>query len=186
MSRYVTLGADRQGQIYGLELNPDGTWRRNPLGYTTNCAVIRPVTKEDYEYYTEDPQSAKEIWQSAVAADQTELGLEAWFDQYAGYDSPFDLSDVYELLDDDGNPTVKPFGDSGRNDGTSKFKVFAKEKIMEATGLGGDDIYEWEASGSFPPDEPFVVEFAPRELLDEYYASLREATHGKWPEEGTP
>ena len=36
-----------------------------------------------------------------------------------------------------------------------------------------DDIYEWESSGWFPPKKPFVVEFAPKELLEDYYAHLR-------------
>jgi hypothetical protein len=39
-----------------------------------------------------------------------------------------------------------------------------------------DDIHEWEASGVFPPKKPFAVEFAPKELLEEYYAHLRK-TH---------
>lgn len=34
-------------------------------------------------------------------------------------------------------------------------------------------MYEWEAAGVFPPKKPFVVEFAPKELLEEYYAHLR-------------
>ena len=37
----------------------------------------------------------------------------------------------------------------------------------------GDDVYEWEASGFFSPDRPFVLEFATREILDEYYAHLK-------------
>ena len=36
-----------------------------------------------------------------------------------------------------------------------------------------DDVYDWECAGWFPPKKPFVVEFAPKELLEEYYAHLR-------------
>ena len=75
MKRYITLGADEDGQVYGLALGEDGRWRRNPLGLSTSCAVIRPVTKRSYEYMTEDPQSVKEWWQAAVQDDKTELGL---------------------------------------------------------------------------------------------------------------
>ena len=67
MSRYITLGADESGEVYGLEVNDDGTWRRNSLGLSTNCVVIRPVTKENYEYMTEDPESVEDLWKAAVA-----------------------------------------------------------------------------------------------------------------------
>ena len=108
MSKYITLGADENGQVYGLELGKDGKWERNSLGYSTSCAVVRPLSKENYEYVTEDPESAKEIWQSCVAAGKTELGLEAWFKEYVSNDDPFDASFVFELLDDESNPTVAP------------------------------------------------------------------------------
>lgn len=176
MERYITLGADENGEVYGLELNEDGSWRRNSLGLSTSCAVIRPVSKENYEFVTEDPESAKEIWQSCVAADRTELGLKKWFEEYTAYDVPFDVSFVDELLDDESNPTVAPFGRTAANDGTSRFREHLKKMLLESPDVNisdEDDVYEWECSGWFSPRKPFAVEFAPKELLEEYYAHLR-------------
>lgn len=179
MSRYVTLGADKYGQVYGLELNEDGSWRRNPLGYATSCVVIRPVSKAQYDYMTEDPESAKDLWQACVAEDRTELGLEEWFKEYVAYDDQFDMSFVFDLLDDESNPTVAPFGRSDANDGTSGFREHLKDALLESPDVDvsdEDDIYSWESSGFFPPRKPFVVEFAPKELLEEYYALLRKTS----------
>lgn len=176
MSRYITLGADEEGQVYGLELNEDGSWKHNSLGYSTSCDVIRPVTKETYEYVTEDSESARDLWKGCVAADRTELGLDEWFKEYVTYDDPFDKSSVYELLDDENNPTVAQFGRSDANDGTSGFREHLKKALLESPDTSiecEDDVYDWESSGWFPPKKPFVVEFAPKELLEEYYAHLR-------------
>lgn len=176
MSKYITLGADEEGQVYGLELNEDGSWKHNSLGYYTSCDVIRPVTKDMYEYVTEDPESARDLWKGCVAAGRTELGLDEWFKEYVTYDDPFDKSSVFELLDDESNPTVAPFGRSDANDGTSGFREHLKKALLESTATSvecEDDVYDWESSGWFPPKKPFVVEFAPKELLEEYYAHLR-------------
>lgn len=199
MDRYITLGADENGQVYGLELGKDGKWERNSLGYSTSCAVVRPLSKEDYEYVTKDPESAKEIWQSCVADDRTELGLEEWFKEYISYDSPFDASFVFELIDDEDNPTVRKHnlsvkkriedGETDEPDGVvspddiwdedgqpMSFREHLKRTLLESpdTSIGReDDVYEWESSGWFPPVKPFVVELAPKELLEEYYAHLR-------------
>lgn len=195
MERYITLGADENGEVFGLELNEDGSWHRNSLGLSTSCAVIRPMSKENYEYATEDPESAKDIWQSCVAADKTELGLEEWFKEYTSYDSPFDISFVFELLDDESNPTVHRHGLSVRKrideaddlevlddvcdeDGRPiSFRKHVEKMLLESPDVNisdKDDVYEWECSGWFPPKKPFAVEFAPKELLEEYYAHLRE------------
>lgn len=176
MIRYITLGADENGEVYGLELGEDGKWERNSLGYSTSCAVVRPVSKETHDYVTEDPESAKDLWQSCVAADRTELGLEEWFKEYVANDDPFDASFVFELLDDESNPTVAPFGRSDANDGSSGFREHLKKVLLESPDTSieyEDDVYDWESSGWFPPKKPFVVEFAPKELLEEYYAHLR-------------
>lgn len=176
MKRYITLGADENGEVYGLELGEDGKWERNSLGLSTCCAVIRPLSRENYEYMTGDPESARELWQSCVAADRTELGLEEWFREYVSNDDPFDASFVFELLDDESNPTVAPFGRSDANDGSSGFRERLKKALLESPYVGvtnEDDVYDWECSGWFPPRKPFVVEFAPKELLEEYYAHLR-------------
>lgn len=176
MSKYITLGADENGQVYGLKLGKDGKWERNSLGYSTSCAVVRPLSKENYEYVTEDPESAKGLWQSCVAAGKTELGLEEWFEEYVANDDPFDASFVFELLDDESNPTVAPFGRSDANDGSSGFREHLKKALLESPDTSitcEDDVYGWESSGFFPPKRPFVVEFAPKELLEEYYAHLR-------------
>lgn len=180
MERFVTLGADENGEVYGLEVGETGKWKRNPLGLSTSCAVVRPMTRASYEYLTEDPQSAKEIWKICVADDRTELGLEEWFEEYTTYDDQFDASFVFELLDDENNPTIAPFGMSDANDGTSKFhehvtKVFLESPEVPAV-TSDDDVYDWECAGWFPPKKPFVVEFAPKELLEEYYAHLRETS----------
>ena len=175
MSRYITLGADENGQVYGLELNEDGSWRHNSLGFSTSCEVIRPVSKANYEYMTEDPESAKELWQGCVAAGHTELGLEEWFKEYVMSDGPFDLSGVFGLLDDESNPTVAPFGRSDANDGSSGFREHLKKVLVESPDTSvscEDDVYDWECSGWFPPRKPFVVEFAPKDLLEEYYGHL--------------
>ena len=176
MGRFVTLGADENGEVYGLEVDETGKWKRNPLGLSTSCAVIRPMTRASYEYLTEDPQSAKEVWKICVADDRTELGLEEWFKEYTMYDDQFDASFVFELLDDENNPTVAPFGMSDANDGTSKFREHVTKAFLGSPDVGvsdEDDVAAWEASGLFPPKKPFVVEFAPKGLLEEYYAHLR-------------
>lgn len=176
MSKYITLGADENGQVYGLELGKDGKWERNSLGYSTSCAVVRPLSKENYEYATEDPESAKDLWQACVAEGRTELGLEEWFEEYVSNDDPFDASFVFELLDDESNPTVAPYGRSDANDGSSGFREHLKKALLESpdtTISCEDDVYSWECSGWFPPKRPFAVEFAPKELLEEYYAHLR-------------
>lgn len=180
MSRYITLGADEDGQVYGLELNGDETWIRNPLGYSTSCVVIRPMNQKTYEYIMEDPESVKDLWQMCVAADKTEKGLEEWFDDYKCSDDMFDKSFVSDLLDDEDNPTVSNWEENRIVDEDYEFASF-REYVEDAlinsdnvTGVEGkNDVCEWEASGAFPPKKPFVVEFAPRNLLDEYYAHLR-------------
>lgn len=175
MRKYITLGADEDGRVYGLELNDDGTWRRNPLDIATSCSIIRPMSKEYFERLTKDPQSAKETWKAYVAADQTELGLQAWFDTI-DEDDLVDRSFVFGLLDDEDNPTVNKFGKSDANDGTSKFREHLKKTIIESKDtiiMEPDDMYDWEADGWYPPRKPFVVEFAPKEILEEYYAHLR-------------
>jgi len=181
MSRYVTLGADKYGQVYGLEIEEGAGWRRNPLGLSTNCVVIRPVKKENYKYLTEDPESAKELWQVCVAGGRTEQGLAEWFKEYVENDEVLDLSWVYELLDDERNPTVALLGASNANDGTSMFRAVVKTALIECEDCevdSEDDMYAWEASGFFPPDEPFVVEFATRALVEEYYEHLRQTKEG--------
>lgn len=178
--RYITLGADEHGQVYGLELNDDGTWRRNPLGYATSCVVIRPMKKETYEYITEDPESAKELWQQCVADSKTEKGLEEWFDDYKSYGDLFDVSFVSELLDGEDNPTVSQWEGNRIAGGDHEFASFRKyieDALINSDKVAGveceDDVCEWEASGLFSPERPFVLEFAPRNLLDEYYAHLK-------------
>lgn len=176
MERYITLGADENGEVYGLELKEDGSWRHNSLGYSTSCAVVRPMSKEDYEYVTKDPESARDLWQDCVANGRTELGLKEWFKEYVSDDDPFDASFVFELLDDESNPTVAPFGRSDANDGSSGFREHLKKALLESPDTSitcEDDVYGWESSGFFPPKKPFAVEFAPKELLEEYYAHLR-------------
>lgn len=179
MSRYITLGADSNGEVYGLKLGKDGKWERNSLGLSTSCAVIRPVTKENYEYFTEDPQSVKEQWQQAVQAGHTEKGLDDWFKEIDAEDL-IDKSFVYELLEDDDNLTVNRWYDDRVADGdhhNDTFRQYVEEQLVESDEVpdieSEDDVYEWESSGFFPPKEPFAVEFAPKAVLEEYYAHLR-------------
>ena len=201
MSTYVTLGADENGHVYGLEVGTDNGWMRNSLGYSTSCVDIRPVTKENYEYLTEDPQSVKEQWQQAVQADQTEKGLDDWFDEIDA-EELMDKSFVYELLEDEDNPTVSKhnlsikkrvdefdetdeYDDIVSSDGIwdengqpMSFRRRVELALVESNDVASvddvDDVYEWESSGFYPPTEPFVVEFATKAVLDEYYAHLRE------------
>jgi len=167
MERYVTLGADENGHVYGLELGEDGRWKRNSLGLSTPCGVVRPMTRETYEYLTEDPQAVKEWWQAAVADERTELGLDDWFKEL-DKDKLLDQSFVFELLDDVDNPTVaKRYPD---------FRKYAERRLVRSRKVSAacaDDVYEWEAAGWYQPKKPFVVEFAPKKLLEEYYAHLR-------------
>lgn len=200
MNRYITLGADENGYVYGLELKEDGNWRHNSLGYSTSCHVVRPVSKETYEYMTEDPESAKELWQSCVAADRTEFGLNEWFEEYVANDDVFDKSFVFELLEDESNPTVRKHnlsikkrmdedGETDESDGVissdgvwdedgnpMSFRHRVELALVESPAVDvsdEDDVYEWESAGWFPPKKPFAVEFAPKKLLEEYYAHLR-------------
>ena len=201
MAKYVTLGADEKVQVYGLEVGTDNEWIRNPLGYSTSCVVIRPVSRETYEYLTEDPQSAKELWQQVVAADQTELGLEDWFREYCGSNDVFDTSFVYGLLEDDDNPTVrkhnlsikKRMAEDDETDGSDyivssdgiwdedgqplSFRRRVELALVESDDVSSvdddDDVFHWESAGFFPPERPFAVEFAPKKLINEYYASLK-------------
>lgn len=174
MDRYVTLGADEDGQVYGLEVGTDNDWIRNSLGYSTSCVVIRPVNRETYEYLTEDPQSAKERWQMDVAADQTELGLEDWFREYCGSNDVFDKSFVYGLLEDGENLTVKKWNAKHKDE---TFRLHVEQSILDSplcpSLQTAYEIHDWESAGLFPPKKPFVVEFAPKKLLKEYYAHLR-------------
>ena len=195
MKRYITLGADENGEVYGVEISEDGKWRRNPHGFSTSCDVIRPVSKETYEYVTEDPESAKETWQACVAGNLTELGLKEWFEEYKTDDNLFDESFVSELLDDEDNLTVhshnlfvkkrideadnpENLDDVWDEEGQPiSFREHLKKVLLESEDVNisnEDDIYTWESSGCFPPKKPFVVELAPKELLEEYYAHLRE------------
>ena len=201
MNTYVTLGADEDGRVYGLEVGTDNDLIRNELGLATSCVVIRPIDSKTYEYITEDPESAKEMWQSAVAADQTEFGLKDWFEEYRAIDDLFDTSFVYELLEDDDNPTVskhnlsikKRIEDGDETDEEDclassdgiwdedgqpmSFRRRVELALVESDCVESvndvDDVCHWESAGFFPPTKPFVVEFAPKALLEEYYAHLR-------------
>lgn len=203
MSRYMTLGADENGEVYGIEVNDDGTWRRNSLGRSMSCVVIRPITKEDYDYFTEDPQSVKEQWQLAVQAGQTEEGLDDWFGEIDTEDL-IDKSFVYELLEDEDNPTVSKhnlsirkrideYDETDECDGIvgsddiwdedgqpMSFRRRVELALVESDDVTSvsdeSDVYEWESGGWFPPTEPFAVEFAPKAVLEEYYAHLRETS----------
>lgn len=178
MRRIVTLGADENGQVYGLDLEEDGTWRRNPIGLSTNCIVIRPMSRDAYEYMTEDAESVKELWRMSVADDRTCLGLDDWFDTLSK-DDLIDDSGVYDLLDDTENPTVGTFARlaAAGERRPASFREFVEKVLVDSDAvmsvLDADDVFEWEAAGCFPPCRPFAVEFAPHELCEEYYAHLR-------------
>lgn len=187
MSTYVTLGADKDGYVYGIEIGKDGKFIRNPLGYATPCTVVRPVSQEQYDYITEVPDSIKDVWKSAVVDDRTELGLQEFFNQIDETDR-FDDSGVFELLEDMDNPVVAEWtnamraegelDDSDEEDWALNFNDHMRKLLVNnesVTKINSDaDIVRFEAAGWFPPEEPFVVEFAPKELLEEYYAHLRE------------
>ena len=203
MSRYVTIGADEHGQVYGLEINEDGSFKRNPYGLATSCVVIRPVDRKTYDYVTEDPDSAKDLWKDCVQNDRTEKGLEDWFEEYAANSDLFDVSFVEELLNDDRNPTIREhdraikekineFDDESDEIDEETFpdsiwdedgQPMSFQRRVELTLIESedvpcvntdDDVFHWESSGFFSPEKPFVIEFAPHDLIEEYYAHLRE------------
>lgn len=185
--RYITLGIDKRGEVYGLVLK-DGSeddFKKNSLGYSTSCAVIRPVDQRTLEYYREDTESIKDLWKLAVEHDQTELGLDDYFeDSLSESGSVFeddgegwpgkDESFCDDLLLDDDNPTVKTYRLT--DDGLREYieKCIRESPLIDTRNVDKDDIATWESSGWFPPKEPFVVELAPHELLEKYYRHLEE------------
>lgn len=186
MTRYVTMGIDEKGQVYGLELADSGGdgFRVNPLGLSTSCVVIRPVPRETLEYCRNDMDSVREWWKMAVADDHTELGLEDYFKQMLDADSDSfwcdedwpakDESFCYGLLEDHENPTLKAGGFKGEDQNGGDFRKHVEKLIADSDeiDIDGDDIATWESAGVYPPENPFVIELAPREILDEYYAHL--------------
>lgn len=118
MSRYVTVGVDDEGEVYGLEIDEKGDWIRNSLGLSTSCVVIRPVDKNTLEELREDPESFRDTWKLAVEADRTDKGLDDFFEDLKSEECVGDEdwpgkddSWVYELLEDEGNPTVRAWNE---------------------------------------------------------------------------
>lgn len=187
MRRYVTMGIDEEGQVYGLELAEGGGdgFRVNPLGLSTSCVVIRPVSSDTMAYYQGDRESVREWWQVAVSDGQTELGLEDFFKEKMGddgrdgvwYDESWpgkDESWCHELLEDPENPTLKAGGFKGDDFNGGDFRKHVEKLILDSEDidLDRDGLVTWEASGCWPPEKPFLIELAPREYLDAYYAHL--------------
>lgn len=182
-TKWITIGISREGEVYGLELNADGTdFDRNSLGYSTSCAVIRPVTRETLDYYRDDMDSVKDIWKDAVANDKTEDSLEDYFESllpdcesvFSTNDEawPFkDESFCEDLLIDMDNPTVKTYFLIADN-----LRQCVEDAIMENPDIKtpNGEIATWECAGWFPPKEPFVVELADHELIERYYKHLEE------------
>lgn len=196
MSRYVTMGVDKLGYLYGIELDESGKqgehrFRYNPLGYATSCSVIRPVSSDTMAFYQGDMESVREWWQDAVAGNHTVLGLEDFFKECVEnecdgfwYDESWpakDESGCYELLEDPENPTLKAGGFSGDDENGGDFRKHVEKLIEEsdAINLTHEDMATWEAAGWWAPSEPFVIELAPRDILDEYYLHL-EKTHDQF------
>lgn len=202
---YITLGIDADGCVYGLELEEDGSWRRNSLGASTSCAVIRPVGAKELSERRTDSETVLEDWKMAVADNATQLGLDEYFQQWleecgSGEDYPGkDASWVYELLEDPGNPALEAFQEEAQGlqanceecsatrceecDKVPGWMADSTEPVFRDKvdwlvcnetdfGLGDDQVGTWEADGWYPPSCPFVVELAPREVLDEYYEHL--------------
>lgn len=179
MSTYITLGISKEGEIYGLELKKDGNWRENSLGYYTSCVVIRPVDKETLSYNRDDPESVLDDWKYAVEQDRTQDSLqEYWEDLLADVDGEEDWpgkddSFVYDLLEDDRNPSVAAYNaTSAAEKATYRESVEWLIQNCDKVGLEPDAMATWEASGSFPPNEPFAIPLAPTELLEQYYQHL--------------
>ena len=176
---FQTIGIDRQGQVYALALDGD----------RSGCAVVRPVEYEVLRYFLENPDSVKEAWKQDVAVDATEYGLLEYFEKYIDRFIPADAGDypgkdktfVPEVLEDKVNPTVvRVESDTGMT-----FRKFAETMIRATPEIevqGKDKIVTWEAAGWFHPMERLVVELAPAEILEPYYAELEE-TAWKIPEE---
>lgn len=195
METLITLGVDKGGLVYGLNIkaadNERGwDWERNPAGYSTSCDVIRPVPEDILEYMRKNPYSVRERWKESVAEDKTNLGLEDFFNRcleesservwcHEGWPRK-DESFCYELLEDPVNPTLKAGGFHGDDENGGDFRKHVEKLIVgsDAIDLKREDIATWECAGCFPPDEPFVIELAPRWILDEYYAHLAEKHRG--------
>lgn len=168
---FRTIGIDRQGNVYALALDGD----------TSGCAVVRPVEYEVLRYFLENPDSVKEAWKQAVADDSTEYGLYEYFEKYIERFIPADAGDypgkdktwVSEVLEDAENPTVRQIESATG----STFRKFAETMIKATPKVefhNKDKIVTWECSGWFHPMERLVVEFAPAEILEPYYAMLAE------------
>lgn len=183
MSWYITLGVDENSEVFGLEINPADNergwdWRVNPAGYSTSCVVIRPVTKDILVYNRDDAESLRDVWKAAVSSDNTDLGLDEYFEEALSESASVlhddegwpckDESFCEELLIDETNPTIEKW--SKDKDGCDTFREFVEKKIYEE--IPGHEIATWESAGWYPPTKPLVIELAPRWLLDEYYEHL--------------
>lgn len=184
--RYITIGIDRRGEVYGLNLKSgkEDDFEKNSLGYSTSCAVIRPVDQRTLEYYREDTESIKDLWKLAVENDKTELGLDDFFkDELSECGSVFgddegwpskDESFCDDLLLDEDNPTVKTYGYTDDSLRAYVEKCIRESPLIDTRNVDRHSIATWESSGWFPPKEPFVVELAPHEFLEKYYRHLEE------------
>ena len=211
--RYITMGIDEDGCVYGLEMQGDMDFRRNELGYDTSCVVVRPVGDRTMDYYQNDEESVLEIWQMAVHDDRTRKGLREFFEEWAADDyggvwseenwPGKDESWCQELLEAEDNPTVAAFIkrrdeeiaklDPWEDEESDKWFdedgqdiSFRKhvERLIEESGdfdisdnIDGDKIATWESAGWWSPKKPFVIELAPKELLEEYYRHLEETSN---------
>ena len=188
MSKYMTMGMDKNGCVYGLELTEDGKdFVHNSLGFSTSCVVIHPVDQKTLEDYRDNLDRYKDLWKAAVENDKTEDGLEDWFESvredesgtvFADADEGYPFKDESfcgELLLDMDNPTVKTYWHIEHN-----LREYVEDAIRENDGIKPLDdtdkynIATWESAGWWTPKEPFIVELADPEFLERYYKHLEE------------
>jgi len=159
---YITLGMDKDGQIYGIPVDENGNFDKlNP----PSCNVIRPVSQETLDYCRNDEESMLEDWQNQVQAGMTRLGLKEFFE---------------EAMSENGDPEWWPGKDESfvddliaSNGVGEPDKVLFQDCLQDAEKRLGEKLGTWEAAGWWTPSERFEVVYGPRELVDDYYAAIR-------------
>lgn len=161
MKHYRPLGMDNEGKIYALEIDENTkkpVW--NSLGYSTSCAVIRPVSEGLLEAYKTDIDYYRDDWKEAVRADLTEDSLEDFAKS--------------QLAECDGDEEFPWKDDSFVDDiiGDDTMLVARDTADADAEDITGEPVGTWESAGWFGPQEPFAKVYAPKQLVEEYYKHL--------------
>ena len=158
--RNIALGMGKDGQIYAIRVDESGKPIWNPLGYSTSCDVIRPVSRERLQELREDTELYREEWKLAVKDDRTDESLDDFVDSLLA-DYPGDENFPYK---------DESYVDDIIGDGDSQ--VSRETADRDAEELTGEPVGTWESSGWFGPQEPFARVYCSPELLETYYSHL--------------